>query len=83
MLLPFLLWMDWMFRKGEMHWRRYWCYGVAIAGWFVLRSLAIGDAVQVGLPIDNPLVDVAIGYRVLTALAVQLDYLYLQVLPLG
>jgi len=83
MLLPFLLWMDWMFRKDEMHWRWYGSYGVVIAGWFVLRSLAIGDAVQVVLPIDNPLVDVSIGYRVLTALAVQFDYLYLQVLPLG
>ena len=83
MFLPFLLWMDWTLRKDEMHWRQYWCYGLVIAGWFVLRNLAIGDAVQVVLPIDNPLVEVSIAHRVWTALWVQFDYLYLQVLPLG
>ena len=82
LLLPLAVWMDWAM-EGKMRWKQYGAYAMAIVGWFVLRSMATGDAVQAVLPIDNPLVEVGFISRLLTALWIQGEYLWLQILPWG
>lgn len=51
--------------------------------WWAMRSVAIGDGLQAVVMIDNPLVMASVGERVLTALAIQWKYLFLQVIPIG
>ncbi len=61
----------------------YAAYAAAVAVWFAVRSSVIGGTRMVILKIDNPLIEASAFQRFLTAAAVQIDYLRLQIVPTG
>ncbi len=85
LFLPVAMWYTLTVRaRSERLFLWHWVGYVFIAGvWGVLRSVAIGDALQAVVMLDNPLALAPIGERVLTALVVQGRYLFLQVVPVG
>jgi protein O-mannosyl-transferase len=79
------LWTDLCFGATERRprWAPYAAYAGATAVWLGIRSLVIGGTRMVILKIDNPLIDSSIPRRILSAAAIQLDYLRLQLVPIG
>ena len=82
--LPLALWMDLCFRGRErLRWGAYITYGLTLAGWLALRFFAVGGNPR-GIPfLDNPLVEASTVERLMTAAWVQLEYLRLQLFPVG
>jgi protein O-mannosyl-transferase len=58
-------------------------YFCVVVLWWMLRSVVIGDTLQAVVMLDNPMVMASVGERILTALAVQWQYVFLQVIPFG
>jgi hypothetical protein len=85
LFLPVAIWYTLTVRRhSERLFLWHWVGYVLIAGvWGVLRSVAIGDALQAVVMLDNPMVLASPWERVLTALAVQGRYVFLQVIPVG
>ena len=63
--------------------RRFAVYAVALGVWIALRAVALQGAVADTVFIDNPTVVASAYDRILTAAAVQLDYLRLLVWPVA
>ena len=61
----------------------YAAYGAAVGVWLLQRTVTIAGRTASFPLLDNPLVDASLLERVLTAARVQLDYLRLQLLPVG
>jgi tetratricopeptide (TPR) repeat protein len=84
-LLPLAVWTDACFPNAR---RRWWWGGYAVSalvglGWFGMRAAALGSSPE-GVPfVDNPLVFASTTTRILTAGAIQLDYLRLLLWPVG
>jgi len=85
LFLPVAMWYSLtVWKRSERLFLWHWVGYVFIVGvWGVLRSVAIGDALQAVVMLDNPLAMASMWDRVLTALAVQGRYLFLQVVPVG
>ena len=64
-------------------WKFYGAYGAVLLGWILLRIAVLKD-LDLGISnLDNPLVDASWVERLYTAAAVQVDYLRLQLWPVG
>ncbi len=70
------LWMDWCWRRnGSFAYKKnYVKYGIYIAIWFFMRHLALGGREAQIAALDNPLVIVDGWSRLLTAIAIQVEY---------
>ncbi|MBI4551433.1 MAG: tetratricopeptide repeat protein [Candidatus Latescibacteria bacterium] len=82
---PVAVTMDALFRVPSRRWPlgAYGVYALTVIVWFALRSQALGDMPRPVPFIDNPLVAVTFPSRLFTAARVQLDYLRLQLIPVG
>lgn len=81
MFLPLALWLD--ITHKRLYLPRFGAYLGVCALWFSLRHLSVSDIQMYIHPLDNPLVAAPLTHRLFTALAVQFEYLRLQILPIG
>ncbi len=81
--LPLAIWADVCLGKKEWPRRHYVTYALATAAWLWARNTVVGGRSLLVPRPDNPLVDAPLVERLLTAGRVQLDYLRLQVWPVG
>jgi tetratricopeptide (TPR) repeat protein len=82
---PLAVAMDIAFRDRVKPWRLwpYAAYAVTFGGWLAMRSAALaGQALLVPF-VDNPLSSASPWVRLLTIIRIQLDYLRLQLVPVG
>ena len=80
--LPLALLMDLCFGERPP-WSRYLVYTGTLGGWLALRAAIVPAGPMRIPPLDNPLVQATLAERWLTAARVQLDYLRLQLWPVG
>ena len=82
---PLAVAMDVAFRDGAKRWPlgAYGAYAVALGGWLALRSAALAGQLLLIPFVDNPLTSATLWSRLLTIVRVQLDYLRLQLVPVG
>jgi tetratricopeptide (TPR) repeat protein len=83
--LPLALWGDlcWARQPPRRTWTGYALAAAALGGYLALRAAAVPPDPLPVPHLDNPLVRAPLAARWLTAAAVQLAYLRLQLLPLG
>jgi protein O-mannosyl-transferase len=84
-IVPVLILMDGFFRVPNrvVPIAAYTIYAATAAGWLALRARVLSGELQVFPFLDNPLVTASVLPRLYTAARVQVDYLRLQILPVG
>jgi protein O-mannosyl-transferase len=82
---PLAIAMDTAFSNPAKRWPlwAYGAYGMTTAGWLAMRSAALAGQPLLIPFVDNPLTSATLGSRLLTIVRVQLDYLRLQLVPIG
>jgi protein O-mannosyl-transferase len=82
---PLAIAMDTAFSHPAKRWPlwAYGAYGMTMAGWLAMRSAALAGQPLLIPFVDNPLTSATLGSRLLTIVRVQLDYLRLQLFPVG